>query len=104
GLCLVALVACGSSGKSNTTASGKLLPGGGTPPATSERERVAALAFAKCMRAHGEPDFPDPALTPPTGAARVLVLRGMVFALGPGIDPKSPAFREAANACHINLP
>jgi hypothetical protein len=82
----------------------RFLPNGGAPPATSESQRLAALAFAKCMRTHGQPGFPDPALTPPTGAARVLVLRGMVFAIGPGTDPESPAFRHAASACGVSPP
>jgi hypothetical protein len=56
------------------------------------------------MRAHGITGFPDPALTPPTHAARVLVLRGMVFAFDSGLDPKSPAFRQAMTACGIRPP
>jgi hypothetical protein len=56
------------------------------------------------MRANGVPEFPDPAETAPAGTTRVLVLEGMVFALGPGIDPKSPAFRQAATRCGVRLP
>ncbi len=77
---------------------------GGHPPATSASEKLAALTFAKCMRAHGQPNFPDPSLTAPVGAPRVLVLRGMVFALPPGVDPKSTAFSRAGAACGGNLP
>ncbi|HLJ03664.1 MAG TPA: hypothetical protein VKT31_09500 [Solirubrobacteraceae bacterium] len=64
----------------------------------------AALRFAECMRAHGQPEFPDPARTVPHGAHLVLALRGMVFAPGPGVDPRSPAFRQAASACGLTLP
>ncbi len=78
----------------------KYLPNGGAPPATSPAERTAALTFARCMRTHGVPAFPDPAFTPPH-AARVLILRSMVFALGSSIDPKSPAFQQAAQACGL---
>jgi len=56
------------------------------------------LEFSQCMRAHGVSDFPDPAFTSPRNAPRVLVLRGMVFAISQTIDPKSPAFRQAASA------
>ena len=70
----------------------------------SVSQRLAALAFLKCMRTRGQPDFPDPSFTPPVGATRVLVLRGMVFAFGSGIDPKAPAFRRSAAACGVGRP
>jgi hypothetical protein len=54
------------------------------------------------MRSHGVAGFPDPALTSPGNAPRVLVLREMVFAIGPTIDPKAPAFRRAATACGVS--
>jgi hypothetical protein len=79
------------------------LPNGGAPPATSAKDRAAALALAQCMRLHGVPGFPDPAFTPPR-APRILALRGMVFAISPTIDPKSPAFRQAATACGVPPP
>lgn len=77
----------------------QFLPGKAGPPATSAADRTAALTLARCMRSHGVPQFPDPAFTPPTNAARVLVMRGMVFAIPASIDPKSPAFRKAARDC-----
>jgi hypothetical protein len=79
-------------------------PGGGGPPTMSESERLAALGFAKCMRGHGEPDFPDPTLTAPSGAKVLLALRGMVFSFGAGVDLRSPAFRLAARECGLRLP
>jgi hypothetical protein len=79
-------------------------PTKGPPPAMTQSQRQAAFRFAKCMRANGQPDFPDPTLTAPTGARLVLVLRGLVFAPGPGIDPKSPAFRQAATRCGVAPP
>jgi hypothetical protein len=80
------------------------LPGAGAPPATAPRDRAAALAFAKCMRTHGVPEFPDPDLSSPTNAPRVLVLRGMVFAMPSSVDPKAPAFQRAARACGLGKP
>jgi hypothetical protein len=74
------------------------------PPSMSASQRAQALTFARCMRSSGQSNFPDPTLTAPHGAARILVLRGMVFALGPGINPKSPAFRQAARACGVTPP
>jgi hypothetical protein len=70
----------------------------------SESQRVAAFAFARCMRSHGDASFPDPMLSTPRGAPLVLVLRGMVFAPGPGFNPQSPAFRQAAAACGLRVP
>jgi hypothetical protein len=89
--------------RSAQQACNRFLPNGGAPPATPAKDRAAALAFSECMRSHGVPGFPDPAFTSPH-APRVLVLRGMVFAPGPAIDPKSPAFRHAAAACGVSLP
>jgi hypothetical protein len=82
----------------------KFGPKFGGPPSMSASQRQAALRFAECMRANGVPNFPDPTETAPNGTARVLVLQGMVFALGSGIDPKSPAFRQAAPKCGVRLP
>ena len=67
-----------------------LLPGGGGPPDAAARRRVAALslAFARCVRRHGVPGFPDPDASgripdPATG----------------GIDQGSPTFEAANAAC-----
>lgn len=76
------------------------LPNGGAPPVTKPSERAAALAFARCMRTHGVPDFPDPAFTP-SRAPSILVLRGMVFDFGSSLDPKAPAFQHASRACGL---
>ena len=77
----------------------QFLPNHGVVPATSAKDRAAALTLARCMRTHGVPQFPDPAFTPPRGARSVLVMRGMVFAIPSSVDPKSPAFQQASHAC-----
>jgi hypothetical protein len=77
----------------------QFLPDKAGPPATSAAARAAALTLARCMRSHGVPQFPDPAFSPPRNAPRVLVMRGMVFAIPASVDPKSPAFQQAARAC-----
>jgi hypothetical protein len=49
---------------------------------------VAAIANAQCMRKHGVPNFPDPTFS------------GGRFNAGlGGVDPQSPAFKQAAAAC-----
>jgi hypothetical protein len=65
-----------------------LPPAGGPPPQVSAEQQRKALAFARCMRAHGVPNFPDPAFSG-NGPA------------GPpaGINPQAPAFRSAARVC-----
>ena len=79
-------------------------PANGGPTTMSASERRKALAFAKCVRTHGVPNFPDPSLTTPTGARVAIALRGMVFAFTSTFDPRSPAFRHAAQACGVPLP
>jgi hypothetical protein len=66
-----------------------LLPKG-KPLSPAERATLLekALGFAKCMRSHGEPDFPDPSSN---GG-------GISFSLS-GVDPNSPQFQRAQEAC-----
>ena len=81
----------------------KLAPGGGPSRAPSESQKLAALAFAKCMRSHGMPSFPDPTLSRrPTGLA--FFLQGMMFPVGAGLNPGSPAFQRSMAACGLRPP
>lgn len=50
---------------------------------------ASVFRFAECMRANGVPDFPDPDVQ--GGAVRMQLPRG--------IDPQSPQFQEAQQAC-----
>jgi hypothetical protein len=83
----------------------KLQPVGmhlGGPPAPSAGELRAARAFAQCMRAHGLSHFPDPLTTYGPG---LTLGRGEYFpAPGPAEVFRSPAFRQAAKACGLQLP
>jgi hypothetical protein len=60
-----------------------------------EQELPTLVKFAQCMRGHGVPSFPDPALsgqsTPASGK-------------GAGINPRSPRFQAAVRACRHVLP
>jgi hypothetical protein len=47
------------------------------------------LAFAQCMRGHGVPNFPDPGQSRQQGAS---------------VNPNSPHYLAAANACQHLLP
>ena len=69
----------------------------------SESQKLAALAFSKCMRKHGVPNFPDPAYNF-SGNGPVLSIRGMLFAGTTAFDPSSFAFKHAAVACGVKVP
>jgi hypothetical protein len=83
----------------------RYLPSFPAPGTMSASQRAKALNFARCMRTHGEPDFPDPSVgtATPAAAGRVLALRGMFFHIGPGLDPASPAFRRAGADCGLRI-
>lgn len=67
-----------------------LLPGGGPPANVPESVKLGELKNARCMRAHGVPNFPDPTFPPGGGVERQLPS---------GIDLNSPALQAAAKAC-----
>ncbi|WP_329088202.1 hypothetical protein [Streptosporangium sp. NBC_01469] len=90
-LTTVALVsgACSSGdepGRTRTVAS--VAPGAGSTSAATQapQEKADVLAYAKCMRENGMPDFPDPQ---PGGG----------LALPSGVDPNSPEFRKTEDKC-----
>jgi hypothetical protein len=83
---------------------GKLLPGGGPGVRRPTKAAFAAgLAFARCMRTHGLPRFPDPLASAPSSSGPIISLRGMMFKPGPGLAPQSPAFAQAASHCGIRI-
>lgn len=66
-------------------------PGGQSQSdARSRAEVAAALAFARCLRRHGFPNFPDPT---PNGDLSHQMLAAA------GIDIHQPAAKQAADAC-----
>jgi hypothetical protein len=71
----VLLAGCGSSGSS--------------PASAQSRKYQKALAFVQCMRAHGEPTFPDPTSQ---GIIRIQA------------NLNSPVLRAAGRACGSLLP
>jgi hypothetical protein len=73
-----------------------------TPSAAQQRQSLGkALAFAKCMRAHGLKDFqdPQPASSGPQTHSQAGGANG-----GTGPDPNSPQFKSAMQACRNLLP
>lgn len=82
----------------------------GAGAAASEEKPSAAtmaqmVALARCMRAHGVPNFPDPRTTMPRNAddralwSSVGNMNGVIWAIPKSIDPQSPAVKRAATAC-----
>ena len=86
----------------------KMLPGGGPSHGKpTESAKLAMLKTARCMRAHGLTNFPDPTTSPPglgSGSGLVLGRGGVFLSLPPGVSPQSPAFRQAAGACNFPVP
>jgi hypothetical protein len=86
--------------KSAMQACRSLLPKGHAPSAQEQAKiQAQALAFARCMRAHGVPSFPDPQFSSSGSGFRV-----QIGGKGSGLDPNSPAFKSAQKACASKLP
>ncbi len=83
-----------------------LLPGGGHPSAhATAQAKARLLRTSECMRAHGITDFPDPQTgSPPSNRAAysaVMGIDGAFLAIPSSINPRSPAFEQAAAACNF---
>jgi hypothetical protein len=76
--------------------------GVGAPPEPSPAELRSALAFARCVRRHGFPQFPDP-LTTVSLQATFTLGRGKYFPVNSSYTVQSPAFLTAARACGVQL-
>jgi hypothetical protein len=80
-------------------------PGGPGLPQPTEAQKIHAIAFAKCMRTHGVPNWPDPRYGPPSNpTTTVLAIHGMAFVFPPGLSLQSPALRQSASECGFKLP
>jgi hypothetical protein len=77
-------------------ACGSLMPG---PSASEQRAQYAqTLEFAKCMRAHGVSNFPDPQPPSANGAPQVQSQKGP-SEQGSMPDPNSSQFQSAQESC-----
>jgi hypothetical protein len=76
-----------------------LVPGGvaGGVKAT-ESQFLAAVKFAKCMRVHGYPDFPDPTRSDSPPGPIPIVANGMFFRVT-SFDPTIPAVKRVLVTC-----
>lgn len=77
----------------------KLTPGAAGGVQATESQFIAALAFAKCMRAHGLPDFPDPTHSDSPPGPILIVGSGLFFRVSQSFDPNAPQVKRALAAC-----
>jgi hypothetical protein len=66
-------------------------------PSPSPDPYKQALAFSKCMREHGVPDFPDPQSS---SSGNAIQINGN----GASLDPSSAQFQAAQQACNKYAP
>ena len=72
-------------------------------PSEQRKNYAQALKFAKCMRAHGMTDMPDPR-PPGSGPQSASRKASPTGGSGQGPDPSSPVFKKAQQACQSLLP
>jgi hypothetical protein len=84
-----------------TTACQALWPYQGPTQAQVRQELTDALTFARCMRAHGVPNWPDPTTDPESGRVEFVIHSSQV-----GFDPQSPSpqILDKARTCEHGLP
>jgi hypothetical protein len=85
----VVAAGCGSGGPT-TTSTGSAAAAAGGPAA-------AAFQYARCMRQHGVPNFPDPHVTTTAGSVRISMM-------APASAGAAPAMKSADKACQGILP
>ncbi len=82
-----------TAGSASSSASTVAAADDTTTPPTAPSGGGLALAFARCMRANGVPNFPDPS----AGG-------GVRFSVSAGANPAAPAFQAARAKCQKLLP
>jgi hypothetical protein len=81
-----------------------LMPGPGARGRATGQQKAAMLSLSRCMRAHGISRFPDPvgsAPANPAGFAMAFGRPGSFIVIPDALNPRSPAFRRAAEACRL---
>jgi hypothetical protein len=77
----------------------RLAPAGAGGVQATQSQFLAAVRFAKCMRAHGFPDFPDPTRVDSPPGPILVVGHGLFFRVSPSFDPDTPAVNRAVAGC-----
>jgi hypothetical protein len=81
-----------------SSATESIAPSPSTPPSPS-KGIDALLAYARCMRAQGIADFPDPTNNPDGGIGFSIDSRSR-----PDLNPNNPTYQRANQACVSQLP
>lgn len=76
---------------------GAMVGPGGMAGTGGFADEEQALAFARCMRENGVPDFPDP--NPGSGGVRIVAGEGS----GGGLNPNDPRFQAAIQTCRAAI-
>lgn len=98
-----ALAGCGGGGTATAGGGGTAAAGGGQPSSLQQQARVVWLDYARCVRAHGFPAFPDPQVDgqgqPSFGTSPEVKRAGQQAqgACGPILDRLPPAVRGGGN-------
>ncbi len=98
---VLTVAACARASKAPTVASigaPTTASQAGASSSGADTALAAGLAYSRCMRNHGMPNFPDPIPTP-SGGYGYLMPRG-----ANAISPQSPAYVAAAGACKSLAP
>ena len=85
--------------KSARLACAKLAPAAAGGARATEPQFLAALTFAKCMRAEGFPEFPDPTHADSPPGPILIVGPGLFFRASAVFNPNAPQVRRAFAAC-----
>lgn len=85
----VAVAGCGGSSSSSSSGSTPAASGGNGSYASQTASSNKLAQFSQCMRAHGEPSFPNAV----NGQLTLKVTKGSA------LDPSSPAFQSALRSC-----
>lgn len=67
-------------------------PGQTNPQSRLQQAQARALAYSRCMRSHGEPNYPDPTITS----------HGVTF--HDSLDHNTPQYKQAAQDCRKYRP
>jgi hypothetical protein len=92
------LAASNSQFQTATQACGHLLPSGGGPSAAEVRQEWNGMAsFARCMRSHGVPNWPDPTPYPPDRSRPTFMLPASIQPVPPIISKVDECLRLVPN-------
>jgi hypothetical protein len=94
----LASAGCGASA-SPSVAQAAQTTAAATTTSQPSSQTASPAAYSQCMRRNGVPNFPDP-----DGQGRLLIKGGVKNGHPFGIDPNSPQFRKAQQACQKLAP